>query len=97
MSVVIFLEARAKKDGMAALRSHIQETLRTTRGFQGCEGISAYTGTDDPDVLILIESWSSAEAHHTYVRWRRDRGDLRILYELLDSPPSVRRFEAADI
>lgn len=70
--------------------------LPDTRNFPGCRSIDLYRETSDPDRLMLIEYWDSAEDYHKYVAWRRQTGVLGDFLTLCAGDPLLRFFDLVD-
>jgi quinol monooxygenase YgiN len=66
----------AKPGQGAALAAAFEEILPDTRKYQGCNGVTVHQSASDPDSLMLIENWDSADDHASYSNWRKDSGTL---------------------
>ena len=63
----------------AELLEWLRANLPETRAFPGCEAIEAYSNGDDPDQIILWETFAERADHEAYVAWRIETGFLDIL------------------
>lgn len=94
MSVLITVEIpvdAAKIDGAQQL---FQEILPDTRAFEGCESVSVHANRER-GVLLLLERWTSPEAHKACMQWRMARPeDAARLGELMaGATPKLTVFE----
>ena len=96
MSVMVLLEFRSKPDCLERLKEKLAEWLPDTRSYEGCSGTGAYSLTDDPHLLVMVERWESREHYERYRNWRADTGVRAQLVAMLEGPPIVRYFEQLD-
>ena len=72
---VIHVQAQPGKGG--DLAKALERPMGVTKHNPDCPSIELYTSVADPERLVLIEEWSSEEAHHRHVekpdRERRSR------------------------
>jgi quinol monooxygenase YgiN len=97
MSVLYILELKLQPDAVESYLGMFPEVVPDTRAFAGCEGITVHQSEDDPTTVVLLEYWTSKEAHETYMAWRRDRGDMDRFMQGLAAPPSGRYFSIRDV
>jgi quinol monooxygenase YgiN len=67
------------------------ETLRQGRDFtasvEGSEGFEVYQGKDDPHTFVMVEHWSSVEAHEEHFEKNvRGAGVLEAAQALMAKP-----------
>ena len=84
MSIMIVFSARLNEEKKDSFADFFAEILPDTRGFDGCEGITVCTDSEDDGRLYLIEKWASKEHYEKYHHWRDERGDLEIIRSYLD-------------
>ncbi len=51
---------------------------------------------DDPDNLVLVETWESRAHYEKYLAWRREAGTSDRLYRAVMGRPTIRFFDATD-
>ena len=90
MATTVLLEVPAKPGQGDALAAAFNKILPDTRKYQGCQGVTLHQKADDPDAVLLVEQWDSAEDHQAYSVWRRDSGTLGSVMELAGGRPEVR-------
>ena len=93
MSVLVLLEINVKPGSMDDLTTYLRDGLHHTRGSAGCNGLTVHKGQDDPNNLVIVESWDTREQYETYLNWRAERGDLEKMSAWVDGPPSIRYFD----
>lgn len=77
------------KDGQAeAGLEAVRESIKTTRAFDGCLGIDVGRPLDNPNRLVLVEKWTSAEHDAAYRKFRATQGPSR-LGEFIAGPPAA--------
>ena len=96
MSILVLLQITAQPDKVAALKAAFGGLLPDTRGYDGCEGVTAHVDQDDPAKLVLLERWASRGHYERYLAWRSERGDLDSVGALAAGPPSIGYFDDTD-
>ncbi len=92
MAVLILLELKAGAGHAGDLRDFFKEELKHTRGFDGCNDITVHSNQEDPDNLVIVETWDSREQYEKYLTWRTERGDMEKLGGWVAGAPSIRYF-----
>jgi quinol monooxygenase YgiN len=87
MSLTVIVNFRAAEGKAEALLP----LLRTGRDFslkaEGCEAFDLYQGEDDPHQFVMVERWTSLEAHHANFETNvRASGHLDKILPLLSEP-----------
>jgi quinol monooxygenase YgiN len=87
MSIKVIVELQAKPGRREELRSLV-ETLIATEGTNqhGFVGSARYEVLDDPDTLVEIADWESAEARDAHMQQSAATGAYAPLLELLAAP-----------
>ena len=73
------------------------EVLPDTRAFDGCEGVTVYTDSDDRQTFLFVEFFQSKEHQQRYVKWRTETGVMAQLGENAGRPaasPLFRRYRS---
>lgn len=94
MSITVTFDAAAKAGAADALQALFAETLPDTRKFEGCISVATYSENDRPDTIFMVEEWTSRSAYEKYLDWRRERGDMDKLMNLVQGPPVIRFFNS---
>jgi len=92
--IVVTLRLAAREP--AALRRHLLKVLPDTRRAPGCRYSHSYVNQSNPSDYLLIQGWDSRQDQERYLAWRRERGDLAELRELLSRDVVVEVLEAFD-
>ena len=98
MSQTVHVVFPCKEGQGAGLLEVLRTALVDTRAFDGCESVDVYTDVDNPDTVVLWESFETRAHHEAYFAWRIETGlpdmlapvlagDLQITY--LDDHPDV--------
>lgn len=96
MAARVLLEAKAKPGTGNDLVAVFKSILPETRAYEGCISIEVLQNSDDADNLVLVEVWATRGHYENYLAWRRERGDLDRLAQVLAEPPSIRHFDLTD-
>ena len=87
MAIKVIVELQAKpgmRDGLLGLMQRIvEEQGPAQRGFLGS---TRYEALDDPDVLVEIAEWESAEARTAHMQEAASTGAYEPLLEMLAAP-----------
>jgi quinol monooxygenase YgiN len=86
--VVVVATFRGQPGTGDQIEEGLQETIRQTHGEAGCILFAPHRGVRDPDVVVLVERWESAEhlAAHAKQPWVTGLSSLR---DLLREPPAI--------
>lgn len=96
MAVKIVLELKAKPGAGDSLLETFRSILPDTRAYDGCIGVDTLRGRDDPDTLMLIETWESRAHYEKYFAWRQESGLVEQLGKVVAAPPNLRYFDHTD-
>lgn len=96
MSVLVILELQVKPEDVSNMKSVLAEAFVDTRAYDGCQGIDAYSNTEDPGNMVAIEYWDSRAHYEKYLAWRTETGFLDKLDAMLTGPPNIQYFERID-
>ena len=87
MAIKVIVELRAKSGRRGELERLLDEIVATHGPHQrGFLGSSRYEALDDPDTLIEIADWESAEAREAHMKESAAQGTYAPLLELLAGP-----------
>lgn len=87
MAITVIVELRARPGGREELRSLLDDLVAAQgAGQRGFLGSSRYEVLDDPDVLVEIAEWESAEARSAHLEEAAATGAYAPLSELLAAP-----------
>jgi quinol monooxygenase YgiN len=75
--------------GLAALTA----ILPDTRGFDGCLSVDVVQDQVDPTHVLLIETWTTVDAHRAYMAWRASSGTSAGFRAALAGPPTMTYFD----
>lgn len=94
LPVTIIVHFRAKAGQADALRTFLSPAILRLSKLPSCRGGSLYSDADDPDLLVLVEHWDSAQAHKSYLDDMESQGKMGELRELLAEAPQRRYLNA---
>ena len=63
----------------------LKGALVETRAWPGCEAIEVFTDADNPDKVVLWETFAKRADREAYVTWRTETGMLDLLSPILAS------------
>ena len=89
MDIFITIQIRAKKGMGGDLVSVFEQFTPVARKEPGNLGIQLLQSQDDPDELMLYQSWESRAHQEAYLVRFEDRGNLEILGPFLDGEPTI--------
>jgi quinol monooxygenase YgiN len=93
MSMTVLLEVQFQSDAPEdALQGAIRETLEQTASFHGLESLEVLVDDEDPARMVVVESWTTAEDHDTYVAWRATPEGAPAMAPFLAATPVTRTF-----
>jgi quinol monooxygenase YgiN len=87
LTIKVIVELKARSGRRGELKS-VFESMLAKHGsdLKGFLGSSRYEKLDDPDVLVEIAEWTSAEARDAHLREAAAAGTYAPLVELLAEP-----------
>jgi len=87
MAIKAIVELQAKPGQREELKRVLENLILTSGpGQDGFLGSTRYGVLDDPDVLVEIADWESAEARETHMKEATATGAYAPLFELLAAP-----------
>ena len=75
MSVTLLVRVSARP-GHGVTLAGLLRPLPADNDIEGCLGIEVFTNTAQPDDLLILEHWSSVEAHRTFLAGLVEQGGL---------------------
>ncbi len=73
-----------------------ERSAEGVRAFEGCESIEVYTGSDNPDDVVIWQRWATRANHEAYLAWRIETGLLDVLGPILASGLEVAYLDDRD-
>ena len=87
MSITVIVELKAHPGRRDELRSVFELLLaQHSSGLRGVLGSQRYENLDDPDVLVEVAEWESAEARDVHMREAAAAGTYAPLAEYVAAP-----------
>lgn len=96
MSVAVIFEAKVEKGKADAFIALLAQALPVTRQKEGCRSVTVYQDAEDPDTVVMLEEWDSADNHRKYLEWRQQQGDSDRAGEFYDRPPRLTYLNGVD-
>ena len=87
MSVLLLVRFVAKPGQGVAVRELLMPAMGDGSGIEGCQGLELMVDGGNPDLLLIVEKWTSVELHKTYIEALTASGGLDALLALLAEPP----------
>jgi quinol monooxygenase YgiN len=86
VTVIFTLKAEAVEPFAAALKAMFLDTKKK-KGFRS---IRLDRNSSEPDKLLLLEEWDSAEDYQVYIDWRTERGEgMDSVLTISTAPPQL--------
>jgi len=96
VTIMVLLELKARADAVERLKAALPPLFPVTRAYDGCQGITAYTGTDSEQTFVFVQYWESRAHYERYLAWRTETGTLTEIIGMLEGDISIRYFERVD-
>lgn len=96
MSVTAIIRLRAKAGAEQAFLEHMQRPLQLTRDNPECSYAELFASAADPQAFVLIETWSSIEAHDAHFGALMEAGELEACMPTWDGMPESTHYSAVD-
>ena len=93
MSVKAVVTLRAHKGKGVALLAALTMPLEATRGTDQCLDAGLFMGAQSPDELVLLEEWTSIEAHRSHMEALKSGGTMDEVTPLLSAEPEVAHYK----
>lgn len=87
--ITITLTFTLKPEFLEGFRTNMPETLKDTARQPGFRDIRIVQNRDDPNRVLIFETWDSEQAYADYMAWRNQRGDFEAFSDMLTGPPEV--------
>ena len=87
MAIKVFVELKANPGQRDDLLNMIERMMTDGPPMPGCLGATFYNAVDDPDMLVEIADWQSANAREAVMKAAEASGGLAPMFELLTAPP----------
>jgi quinol monooxygenase YgiN len=96
MSITVVIELQVQPDKVEELKGTMKAIAPDARAYDGCQGVTVHQDQDNPNTLLLLETWASRPHHEKYLAWRTETGVLAGVVAVLTAPPSIRHFDSVD-
>ena len=87
MSITVICELQCAAGKGAEFLQLWKDDIAETSSFPGCESIETYQDQDDPDLIVLLESWGKRSDREAYLAWRTSTGYFDRIRLYLAHPP----------
>ena len=75
MSVTLLVRIEAEPGHGSAI-AEIVKPVPAENDIEGCLGMDVYAGTANPDQILILEHWTSIDAHKTFLAGLMAQGAL---------------------
>lgn len=75
MSVTLLVRIEAKPGHGSAI-AELVKPVPADNDIDGCQGMDIFTNAANPDEVLILEHWSSVEAHKTFLAGLMEQGAL---------------------
>lgn len=90
--VIVKLQLTLVPQAIDAFLAGLPAMVKDTSAMKGFRDLRACRDPHNPDVLVLIEEWDSAEDHAAYMAWRAARPEAADVAKLFAAPPALEVF-----
>jgi len=87
VGIKVIVELKAKPGQRDQLLSLIERMMSDGPPMPGSLGATFYSAVDDPDMLVEIADWESADAREAVMKEAESTGAFAPMFELLAAPP----------
>ncbi len=87
VGIKVIVELKAKPGQRDELLGVIERMMTDGPPMPGSLGATFYKAVDDPDMLVEIADWESAEAREAVLKEGEASGAFAPMFELLAAPP----------
>lgn len=87
--VTITMGMTLRPEAVEGFISSLTVMLQDTAKQPGFRSIRVVRHAEDPNRLLFVEAWDSAEAYQAYIAWRTKRGDMDAVAQILAAPPQL--------
>ena len=96
MSTLVVIEVLVKPEDVSGAKALFAETLPDIRAYDGCERAEAYSSTENPRDMLLVECWDSEVKQGKHLAWRMETKFADRMSTMIAKPPNIRHFERID-
>ena len=96
MSILVLLELEAKEGAADEMIAVLARTLGDTRARKGCESVTVHRDEANPNLVLLVERWTTRADDTAYREWRAGEGAVPEMGPLVGGPPSIRYYDDVD-
>jgi len=75
MSVTLLVRIDARPGHGSAI-AEIVKPVPAENDIEGCQGMDVFANTANPDQVLILEHWSSIDAHKTFLAGLMEQGAL---------------------
>lgn len=95
--VIVTGTLHARADTLAELLALSREHVARSRAEPGCLEHGVAIDVDDPMRLVFFERWADRDAIGAHLKLPASRGFGKAVAGLVDQPPTLRMFDAAEL
>ncbi len=96
MAITALLDINVQPGKADEMVQWMKDNLPDTRARQGAGKMELIVDQDDPNHMVVYETWDRKADQEAYMAWRTERGDLDILGPMFAAPPTFTFFDIAD-
>lgn len=89
--ITSLLELRLCADALDDALDVLEQTLRATRSYPGCESADVMVDVADPAHVVVVERWTSLERDDAYRAWRATPDGASDLPQVFSAAPVLTR------
>jgi quinol monooxygenase YgiN len=93
VAVTVLADLHFQPEAVDGALEGLGKILPDTRSYEGCLGLDVIQDQADPNHVMLVETWESADHHKAYVAWRVETGTLAELAAVVTQDPTFTYFD----
>ena len=94
MAITVIIDFELKPEFTKEIIESFKTTLKETRAYDGCLGLSVLQDSENPNHIIFYEQWKTKEHQLRYIQWRVESGMMDKMGAVLASLPVTKYFES---
>jgi quinol monooxygenase YgiN len=96
-AITVTARAQAKPGKEKDLEAALRAVTIATHGEPGCLRYAVHRNRENPAVFLVVERWSSIDAHNAHMTTPHVQDLFRKVPDLVAAPPEILTFEGLDM
>ena len=92
MAVIAVIDLKTRPGKRAQFLKVLRQSLKETVSDPACTRLDYLVDDSDPDRVVVVEGWTSREAHEAYSKRLMASGGMADLMPLMDGMPTTTHY-----